>query len=36
VAVSSGLQLGERVIVSGASLLTNGDRVRVIPGGEGE
>jgi multidrug efflux system membrane fusion protein len=36
VAVSSGLQLGERVIVSGASLLTSGDRVRVIPGSEGE
>jgi multidrug efflux system membrane fusion protein len=36
VAVSSGLQLGERVIVSGASLLIDGDRVRVIPGSEGE
>jgi multidrug efflux system membrane fusion protein len=32
VAVSSGLSVGERVIVSGASLLTSGDRVRVIPG----
>jgi multidrug efflux system membrane fusion protein len=36
VAVSSGLSVGERVIVSGASLLTSGDRVRVIPGAEGE
>lgn len=36
VAVAGGLKLGERVVVSGASLLTDGDRVRVIPGGEGE
>jgi RND family efflux transporter MFP subunit len=36
VAVLSGLQVGERVIVSGASLLTDGDRVRVIPGVQGE
>lgn len=36
VAVSSGLKLGDRVIVSGASLLVDGDRVRVIPGSEGE
>jgi multidrug efflux system membrane fusion protein len=32
VAVASGLAAGDRVIVSGASLLTDGDRVRVIPG----
>jgi len=36
VAVTSGLTVGERVIVSGASLLIDGDRVRVIPGSEGE
>jgi RND family efflux transporter MFP subunit len=36
VAVDGGLQVGERVIVSGASLLVDGDRVRVIPGREGE
>jgi RND family efflux transporter MFP subunit len=36
VAVQSGLKVGDRVIVSGASLLVNGDRVRVIPGSEGE
>jgi RND family efflux transporter MFP subunit len=36
VAVESGLALGDKVIVSGASLLVDGDRVRVIPGGEGE
>src|SRR5262245_24229544 len=36
VAVDTGLKLGDRVIVSGASLLVDGDRVRVIPGGEGE
>jgi RND family efflux transporter MFP subunit len=36
VAVDGGLQVGERVIVSGASLLIDGDRVRVIPGREGE
>jgi multidrug efflux pump subunit AcrA (membrane-fusion protein) len=35
VAVESGLKPGDRVIVSGASLLVDGDRVRVIPG-EGE
>jgi RND family efflux transporter MFP subunit len=32
VAVTTGLSAGERVIVTGASLLTNGDPVRVIPG----
>ena len=32
VAVTAGLTAGERVIVTGASLLTNGDAVRVIPG----
>ena len=36
VAVETGLKIGDRVIVSGASLLVDGDRVRVIPGGEGE
>jgi multidrug efflux system membrane fusion protein len=36
IAVSAGLKLGDRVIVSGASLLVDGDRVRVIPGSEGE
>jgi multidrug efflux system membrane fusion protein len=36
VAVSSGLEVGDRVVVSGASLLTDGDAVRVIPGGEAE
>jgi RND family efflux transporter MFP subunit len=36
VAVSRGLAVGDRVIVSGASLLVDGDRVRVIPGAEGE
>ena len=36
VAVVSGVEPGERVVVSGASLLVDGDRVRVIPGGEGE
>jgi len=36
VAVESGLAVGERVIVSGASLLVDGDRVRVIPGRQGE
>jgi multidrug efflux system membrane fusion protein len=35
IAVTAGLELGERVIVSGASLLMDGERVRVIPG-EGE
>ena len=30
------LQVGDRVVVSGASLLTDGDPVRVIPGSEGE
>jgi RND family efflux transporter MFP subunit len=36
VAVVSSLEPGQRVVVSGASLLVDGDRVRVIPGGEGE
>jgi RND family efflux transporter MFP subunit len=36
VAVTSGLKVGDRVVVTGASLLTDGDRLRVIPGGEGE
>ena len=36
VAVASGLKAGDRVIVSGASLLVDGDKVRVIPGGAGE
>jgi len=36
VAVDSGLAVGERVVVSGASLLTDGEPVRVIPGSEGE
>jgi multidrug efflux system membrane fusion protein len=36
VAVETGLKVGDRVIVSGASLLVDGDRVRVIPGSEGE
>jgi multidrug efflux system membrane fusion protein len=36
VAVATGLKPGDRVVVSGASLLVNGDRVRVIPGGAGE
>jgi RND family efflux transporter MFP subunit len=36
VAVDTGLRVGDRVIVSGASLLVDGDRVRVVPGGEGE
>jgi multidrug efflux system membrane fusion protein len=36
IAVTAGLKLGDRVVVSGASLLTDGDRLRVIPGGEGE
>jgi multidrug efflux system membrane fusion protein len=36
VAVEAGLKTGDRVIVSGASLLVDGDRVRVIPGTEGE
>jgi multidrug efflux system membrane fusion protein len=35
IAVTGGLELGDRVIVSGASLLVDGERVRVIPG-EGE
>lgn len=35
VGVTAGLAAGERVIVTGASLLTDGDAVRVIPG-EGE
>jgi RND family efflux transporter MFP subunit len=34
IAVDAGLSVGDRVIVSGASLLVDGDRVRVIPGGE--
>jgi RND family efflux transporter MFP subunit len=36
VAVERGLKVGDRVIVSGASLLVDGDRVRVIPGTLGE
>jgi multidrug efflux system membrane fusion protein len=36
VAVAEGVEAGERVVVSGASLLVDGERVRVIPGGEGE
>jgi multidrug efflux system membrane fusion protein len=36
VAVESGLATGDRVVVSGASLLTDGDSVRVIPASEGE
>jgi RND family efflux transporter MFP subunit len=32
VAVSTGLRAGERVIVTGASLLADGDALRVIPG----
>jgi RND family efflux transporter MFP subunit len=36
VAVTHGLAVGDRVIVSGASLLVDGERVRVIPGREGE
>jgi multidrug efflux system membrane fusion protein len=32
VAVAAGLDVGDRVVVSGASLLVDGDRVRVIPG----
>jgi multidrug efflux system membrane fusion protein len=36
VAVATGLAIGQRIIVSGASLLTDGDRVRLIPGAEGE
>ncbi|HTQ80517.1 MAG TPA: efflux RND transporter periplasmic adaptor subunit [Thermoanaerobaculia bacterium] len=31
IAVSSGLRVGERVVTTGAALLTDGDRVRVIP-----
>jgi RND family efflux transporter MFP subunit len=36
VAVETGLKIGDPVVVSGASLLTDGDPVRVIPGSEGE
>jgi multidrug efflux system membrane fusion protein len=36
VAIATGLKPGDRVIVSGASLLVDGDKVRVIPGGAGE
>jgi len=36
VAVDSGLRVGERVVVSGAGLLADGDRVRIIPGAQGE
>ena len=36
VAVESGLKVGEAVVVSGASLLTDGEALRVIPGSEGE
>ena len=32
VAVTAGLEAGERVIVTGASLLTSGDPIRIIPG----
>jgi multidrug efflux system membrane fusion protein len=35
VAVDTGLAVGDRVIVSGASLIVDGERVRVIPGQEG-
>ena len=31
VAITSGLQSGERVVVMGATLLEDGDAVRVIP-----
>src|SRR5262245_18706083 len=34
VAVDSGLKIGDRVVVSGASLLNDGDSVRLIPGSE--
>jgi hypothetical protein len=34
VAVDTGLAVGDRVIVSGASLIVDGERVRVIPGQE--
>jgi multidrug efflux system membrane fusion protein len=34
VAVSEGLKAGERIIVTGASLLRNGEPVRIIPGEE--
>jgi multidrug efflux system membrane fusion protein len=33
VAVAEGLAVGDRVVVSGASLLVDGDSLRVIPGG---
>lgn len=36
VAVKEGIRAGEKVIVTGASLLADGDLVRVIPGSEGE
>jgi len=36
VAVTAGLKAGERVIVTGSSLLVDGDPVRVIPGSEGD
>jgi len=36
VAVTTGVRAGEKVIVTGASLLVDGDPVRVIPGSEGE
>jgi len=36
VAVTSGLQPGERVVVTGASLLADGEAVRIIPEPEGE
>jgi len=36
VAVTTGIKAGEKVIVTGASLLVDGDPVRVIPGSEGE
>ena len=31
VAVTRGLALGDRVVVTGAGLLADGDRVRIIP-----
>ncbi len=36
VAVATGIRAGEKVIVSGASLLADGDPVRLIPGSEHE
>jgi multidrug efflux system membrane fusion protein len=34
VSVTSGLAAGERVVVTGASLLRDGEPVRIVPGGE--